>query len=302
MTAPATLVPAWNASQKADFGKVPMTFQHRFAETGLFDDDALAAVLDRYPAELYDINLFDFDAEGQMKMRTGVRGRLPGKDVLAGVKEGRVWVQLRGVETYYEELGAAIRRIFGEIAGQAPGFKPVQLTGQLIMSAPQAKVPFHADAPGVCLFHIRGRKRIWIYPNDEAHMPQQGMEDIMLKQMTEDLPYRREMDAAAQVFDLDPGMAITWPLHAPHRIENQGVFNVSLSVDYQTWGTRITNGAHYANGLLRRWKLPVAAMDKTPMAARTALWGAHLALKRMNLVEDRIQKMERSFELEGVQA
>lgn len=302
MTAPAKLVPAWNADQKAGFGKTPITFEHRLAETGLFDDDALAAVLDRYPAELYDINLFDFDADGQMKMRTGVRGRLPGKDVLAGVKEGRVWVQLRSAETHYHELGEAIRRTFAEISGQAPGFRPVQLTGQLIMSAPQAKVPFHADAPGVCLFHIRGRKRIWIYPPDEAHMPEKCMEDIMLKQMTEDLPYRREMDAAAEVFDLDPGMAVTWPLHAPHRIENLGVFNVSLSVDYQTWGTRVTNGAHYANGVLRRWKLPVAAMARTPMPARAALWGAHLAMKRMNLVEDRIRTMERSFELEGVRS
>lgn len=296
-TAPSRLVPAWNQQQRDDFANKPMTFAHRFAETGLFDDERLAQVLDRYPSELYDINLFDFDAEGQMQMRTGVRGRMPGKDVLAGVKEGRVWVQLRGVEAHYEELGVAMRAMFAEIAGQAPGFRPIQLNGQLIMSAPQAKVPFHADAPGVCLFHIRGRKRIWIYPNDEAHMPQRGMEDIMLKQTTEDLPYRREWDANAQVFDLEPGTAITWPLHAPHRIENLGVFNVSLSVDYQTWGTRITNGAHYANGLLRRWKLPVAGMARTPMAARAGLWAAHLAMKRMNLVEDRIQNMERSFEL-----
>lgn len=298
----AALIPAWTADQKAGLGATPITFQHRFAETGLFEDDALAALLDRYPAELYDINLFDFDDEGQMKMRTGVRGRLPGKDVLAGVKEGRVWVQLRRVEAHYAELGEAMQAIFREIACQAPGFRPVQLNGQLIMSAPQAKVPFHADAPGVCLFHIRGRKRIWIYPNDEAHMPQRGMEDIMLKQITEDLPYRREMDAAAQVFDLEPGMAITWPLHAPHRIENQGTFNVSLSVDYQTWNTRIINGAHYANGVLRRWKGPVKPMAETSQAARTALWAAHLAFKRMNLVEDRIQTLERSFVLDGVKA
>lgn len=299
MTAPDKMIPDWTAQQKADFAQVPMTFQHRFAQTGLFEDEALAAVLDRYPAELYDINLFDFDEDGQMKMRTGVRGRLPGDEVLAGVKEGRVWVQLRAVEAHYPELGAAMRAIFAEISGQAPGFRPVQLNGQLIMSAPQAKVPFHADAPGVCLFHIRGAKRIWIYPNDEAHMPQHGMEDIMLKQTTEDLPYQRGWDANAKVFDLEPGMAITWPLHAPHRIENQGTFNVSLSVDYQTWGTRMTNGAHYANGLLRRWKLPVAAMSATPAPARAALWGAHLALKRMNLVQDRIQSIERSFELDG---
>ncbi|MFN3515481.1 MAG: transcriptional regulator [Phenylobacterium sp.] len=301
MTATAPLVPAWTADQAASFGKTPMTFAHRLAETGLFEDEALAALLDRYPAELYDINLFDIDAEGRLTLRTGQRGRLPGREVLAGVKEGRVWVQLRSAETYYSELGQAIRRAFADISGNVRGFRPVQLTGQLIISAPQAKVPFHADAPGVCLFHIRGRKRIWIYPNDEVHMPQRGMEDIMLKQITEDLPYRPEMDAAAQVFDLEPGMAVTWPLHAPHRIENQGTFNVSLSVDYQTWATRMTNGAHYTNGLLRRWKLPVAAMDATPAAAQAVLWAAHLPLKRMNLLQDRIARFERSFELAGAQ-
>ena len=293
------LVGAWSDRQKADFARTPMTFEHRLAETGLFDDDRLAQVLDRYPAELFDINLFEFDADGQMRMQTGARGRLPGAEVLEGVKQGRVWLQLRGVETHYEELGEAIRTAFADIASQAPGFRPVQLTGQLIMSAPNAKVPFHADAPGVCLFHIRGRKRIWIYPSDETHMPQQGMEDIMLKQATEDLPYRREWDAGAKVFDLDPGMAATWPLHAPHRIENLGVFNVSLSVDYQTWDTRFTNGAHYASGLMRRWKLPVANMRRTSRAGRAGLWAAHLALKRMNLVEDRIGGIERSFELDG---
>ena len=90
---------------------------------------------------------------------------------------------------------------------------------------------------------------------------------------------------------------MSWPLHAPHRIENQGVFNVSLSVDYQTWNTRMINGAHYANGVLRRWGMPIAPMGKTPAAARAALWAASLGLKRIPLFEDRIKGFERSFEL-----
>jgi hypothetical protein len=295
------LVAPWSDDQIRGFRKSPITFRHNLAESGLFDDDALARLLDAYPAELYDINLFDFDAEGQATMRTGARGRLPGREVLEGVKEGRIWVQLRRAEAWYPALTPLMKQAFDEIGGQARGFSPVQLNGQLIMSAPGAKVPFHADAPGVILFHLRGRKRIWIYPVDEAHMPQQGMENIMLKQQTEDLPYRRDMDAAAAVFDLEPGMAASWPLHAPHRIENLGTFNVSLSVDYQTWGSRLTNGAHFANGVLRRWGLPVAAMDKTPMAARAGLWAASLGLKRMRLVEDRIKGFERSFEIGDAQ-
>lgn len=295
----AELIVPFSPDQSRAFGKAPMSFRHRLLDTGLFEDDALAALLDAYPAELYDINLFDFDGEGQAQMRTGVRGRLPGREVLAGIKQGRVWVQLRRVEENYPALGAAMRQAFRQIAGNAPGFKPAQINGQLILSAPGAKVPFHADAPGVVLFHLRGKKRVWIYPADEAHMPQQLMEEIVLKQQTEDLPYRREMDAAAQLVDLSPGMAVTWPLHAPHRVENVEGFNVSLSVDYQTWGTRIVNGAHYANGLLRRAGAPVAALDRTPAPARALLWAASVALKRLPLVEDRIKTLERSFELQG---
>jgi len=296
------LIADWSNDQKSAFRHAPVTFQHDLLASGLFDDEALAGLLDAYPAELYDINLFDFDAEGQATMRTGARGRLPGRDVLEGVKAGRIWVQLRRAEAFHAGLGDLIAEAFAGIRRQVPDFKPVQLNGQLILSAPQAKVPFHADAPGVVLFHLRGRKRIWIYPNDEAHMPQQGMENILLKQQTEDLPYRRDMDPAAQVFDLEPGVAAAWPLHAPHRIENQGTFNVSLSVDYQTWDSRITNGAHYANGALRRAGLPIAAMHRTPMAARAGLWAASLALKRARLVEDRIKAFERSFELGDVKA
>jgi hypothetical protein len=295
----SALVAPWTGAQKADFLKRPVKFRHGLGETDLFTDEALVRLLDRWPHELYDINLFDFDDEGNAILQTGVRGRASGDKVLEGIKEGRVWVQLRRADQGYPELGAAMRAAFDGIAGQARGFSPLNLNAQLIMSAPQAKVAFHVDAPGVILFHMRGQKRLWVYPNDEAHMPQAQMENIALKQQTEDLPYARRMDAAAEVFDLTPGDALSWPLHSPHRIENLGAFNVSLSVDYQTWRSRIVNGAHYANGLMRRAGLPVARMDRTPMAARAALWAAHLALKRLSLVDDRIKDLDRSFELDG---
>jgi len=293
------LIPAWTGGQAALFRNAPLKFAHNLAHSGLFEDEALAALLDRYPADLFDINLFDFDAEGQMSMRTGVRGTAPGRQVLQGVKEGRLWLQLRAVQANDPAIGALIVRAFEGISAQVPGFRPVQLTGQLIISAPQAKVPFHADAPGVALFHMRGRKRLWIYPSDERHVPQRRMEDIMLKAQTEDLPYSLDMDAAATVVDLEPGEAVSWPLHAPHRVENLDAFNVSLSVDYQTWPSRILNGAHYTNGLLRRAGLPVAAMARTPAPARLALWAASLGLRRLNLAPDKIGSLERSFELDG---
>jgi hypothetical protein len=295
----AALIPAWRPEDALRFGKSPIKFRHAFGASGLFDDEALAELLDRYPADLFDINLFSFDRDGQMSLRAGARGTISGREVLQGVKEGRLWLQLRAVQANDAAIGALITRAFEGISDQVPGFKPVNLTGQLIISAPQAKVPFHADAPGVVLFHIRGRKRLWVYPADERHVSQRSMEAIMLKAQTEDLPYSLAMDAGAEVVDLDPGEALSWPLHAPHRVENLDAFNVSLSVDYQTWASRILNGAHYTNGLMRKAGLPVAPMSRTPSPARLALWAASLGLKRLNLVPDKVKAIERSFELDG---
>lgn len=293
---PDTLVPPWSDDQTRSFLKRPVAFQHRLLETGLVDDDALVRLLEDYPDALIDINLFDSDDASGGNLRTGRRGGLDGAQVLDAVKRGRVWVQLRGIQQHYPELGAAVRLAFGEIAARTRGFKPVNIDGQLILSAPGAKVPFHADAAGVILFHMRGRKRLWVYPADERRLPQAAMEKIAMRATTEDLPYAREWDADAAVFDLEPGQALAWPQHAPHRVENLEGFCVSFSADYQTWNSRFLNGAHIANGVLRSRGWRIAPMSKTPVLARAALWAASLVLKRFGKVETR-PPFEQTFEL-----
>ena len=62
---------------------------HSLVEQGFAADEALAAMLDRYPAELFDINLYDYDDEGQASLRTGVRGKLDGAGLLAAIQQGR---------------------------------------------------------------------------------------------------------------------------------------------------------------------------------------------------------------------
>ncbi|MBI1407965.1 MAG: transcriptional regulator [Caulobacter sp.] len=274
----------------------PKIYSHEIHTHSLVEDAALAATLDRYPAELLDINAYSYDAEGQVSLETGERGRADGATLLEAIKAGQVWVNLRDAHEAHPELWRHIQPVFDEIADDL-GVKPIKVTGQLILSSPQTKVPYHFDAAGVVLFHLRGTKRLWVYPTDEAHLPQESMEKVIMRVQAEELPYRLAFDGDAQVVDLQPGQALTWPLYAPHRVENQGVFNVSLSLDFQTWETRLTRGAHYANGVLRRWGLAPGAMDKTPMAARAGLWAASLAMKKANLAPNLIKDYQRSFAL-----
>lgn len=292
-----TQTPRWTPAQKAGFRRRPVTFPHALGGSGLFEDGALIRLLDRHPADLYDINLFDFDEAGGHRLRTGERGSRGGAELLDSIKQGRIWIQLRAVDKHDQAIGAAVRGAFAAIDELSGGFRPASLNAALILSAPGAKVPMHADAPGVVLFHLRGCKRLWIYPSDEAHLPSVAMEDIVLRQTTEDLPYRRSMDAAATVFDLEPGTAAAWPLHAPHRIENLEGFNVSLTVDYADWCARRTNGAYHAAGLMRRLGWTPPRVRDTPAVGQTAMWAASLALKRLAPVKSRIAGLKREFEL-----
>ncbi|WP_235968811.1 hypothetical protein [Brevundimonas huaxiensis] len=165
------------------------THAHTLIEQGFAEDAALAAVLDRYPAELFDINLYDYDDEGQVFLRTGARGRLSGEKLLEAIKQGRLWVNLRGVETGWPELWAAAMKDFAAIQATYPGMRAVRNAGQLILSSPKARVPYHFDAAGVVLFHLRGRKRLFVYPGDEGHLPERNMEQVVARQTTEELPY-----------------------------------------------------------------------------------------------------------------
>jgi len=269
---------------------------HGLNAKGFADDAALAAVLDRYPAELFDINLYDFDEEGQVSLRTGARGRLSGEALLQAIQQGRLWVNLRSVEEGWPELWAAAMAEFRSIAARYPGLRAVTNAGQLILSSPKARVPYHFDAAGVVLFHLRGRKRVFVYPGDEAHLPERNMELVVARQTTEEIPYVRAFEDDAEVVDLEPGQALTWPLYAPHRVENLDRFCVSLSMDFQTWGSRLRNGALYTNAVLRSRGLEPPMTDRMRRPELAARWAASVALKKAGALGSRLNDFERSFE------
>ncbi len=271
---------------------------HGLVEQGFATDEALARVLHRYPADLFDINLYDYDDEGQASLRTGARGRLSGDQLLEAIQTGRLWVNLRQAERGCPELWAAAMVEFGKIQATYPGMKAVTNAGQLIISSPAAKVPYHFDAAGVVLFHLRGRKRLFVYPGDEAHLPEHAMEQIVARQAAEDLPYSQAFEADAQVIDLRPGEALTWPLYAPHRVENLDKFCVSLSMDFQTWSSRMRNGALYTNAVIRSRGGAPRFTDRMATPELAARWAASLALRRVGGLKSRIAGFERDFEPE----
>lgn len=271
---------------------------HSLNARGFAEDAWLAALLDRCPADLFDINLYDYDAEGQVSLRTGARGRLSGAELLEAIKAGRLWVNIRNAQAAAPDLWDAAMGEFARIQTAYPGMKAVTNAGQLILSSPRARVPYHFDPAGVVLFHLRGRKRVFVYPGDEAHLPERCMEQVVARQTTEELPYVRAFEGDATVIDLEPGQALTWPLYAPHRVENLDRFCVSLSMDFQTWPSRWRNGALYTNAVLRSRGARPRQTDTMQTPELAARWAASLALKRVGGLKSRIAHFQRDFEPE----
>lgn len=275
-------------------------FPHGLAQFAA--DERLAEVLDRYPSDLIDINLYDLHDDGGHTLRTGARGVLSGADLLKAIQQGKLWVNLRDVQDGWPELWARVTDEFGRIKAALPGLKTVRTAGQLILSSPKSGAPYHFDNAGVVLFHMRGRKRVFVYPGDEDHLPEVSMEKVITRQTTEEIPWRQDFEDDAQVVDLEPGQALTWPVYAPHRVRNLDQFCVSLSMDYQTWDSRFRNGALFTNAVLRRQGGNPRHTDRMGRPELAARWAASLALKKAGVMKSRIHDLERDFEPDAAAA
>jgi hypothetical protein len=271
---------------RAAFGKEPLLARHNLHESALFSDESLIELLDRHPRELvYAITMGDDPAreENRLASHDGVGGR----DLLEAVKRGRFWLNVTRVDRVHPRFRDLIEQLYRELANRVPGFKPQKVQGSVVISSPHAVVYLHADAPPNILWHIRGRKKIWIYPAlDERFLPRRDLEDILACARHEYLPYRLDFDAHATCYQIGPGDMVTWPQNAPHRVTNLDSFNVALSTEHFTAESRARVRVYTANRFLRnRWGLSRLSNRETgPGAlAKTLL---HRAARLLGLEAD----------------
>jgi len=270
-------------------------FSHGLESADFTSDEALAALLDRYPSELIDINEYSYDANGQVSLRAGARGDLSGCELLAAVRQSRLWINLRGIEDQWQPLWARASDAFSDIAAAYPTMRAIKRAGQLIISSPATRVPYHFDPAGVVLFHMRGIKRMFVYPADETHLPEKAMEGVVARRSTEELPYDLGFESDAQVFELHPGEALAWPLYSPHRVENVDGLCVSLSMEYQTWESRARTGALYTHAYLRERGLTPPSVDRVKGASLALKWAVSVPLRRLRVLGNRIGEIPREF-------
>jgi hypothetical protein len=239
-------------THKGSFGQQPCVGTHALHEHALFTDEALADLLDHFPRQhLYALSM-GVDLARPDQNRLAVNEGISGAELLRAVKSGRLWLNITRVDLADSRYRALIDRLFGELRSGIPGFNPSASRGTLLLSSPNAMVYYHADAAATILWHIRGRKRIWIYPAlDERFMQREFLEDIFAGVRHEYAPYEPRFDEHAVSYELAPGQWATWPHNAPHRVTNLDSVNVSLTTEYVTAETTRRERVYCANRFFR---------------------------------------------------
>lgn len=241
----------WTDEHTSKFQKDILTVRHSLSETGLFTDDALAKMLDKHPKNQLDVcTMCDDHPLYPNKFRTGDFREADGETLIKAAKAGKIWINAREAMNVHSEYKAVLERMYGAIS-HITGQPNFNARGGILISSPVAKVPFHCDKTETILWHVRGKKRIYIYPLAQEFLSDEVYQNIITADRTDDIPYNAEMDKSARYFDLEPDQMISWPLNAPHRVDNQS-YCVSVTTEYSTKESGVKNAAMYTDAVLRK--------------------------------------------------
>jgi hypothetical protein len=265
---PSSLLVNWTPQDFNTVERGVLVARHTLAESGLFTDQALVEIIDRHPIEDFSVNTMGPDPD-VFDWREGHRNGVPAERLLDLVRNGQLWINCRKMLNHHPEIARAIHALYDEIEANNPSFQAEDRTANLLISSPTAWVPYHVDMPVNMLWHIRGVKRIWVYPPfDERFASPEVLGKVCSGEWTEDVPYDRSFDRYALVFDAQPGQLITWPQLTPHRVTNLEGLNVSLSTEHKNARARRRINVHTANHLLRtRLGIPCRGVEIEGMAA-----------------------------------
>ncbi len=226
----------WSEQEYATFGLIPQVNRHNYHISPLFEKDALIALLDTFPRRwLQAFTMGQDPCRCEDWKCVDIASHSTGADLWQAVETGRVWLNITHIEEADPGFADLVTDMYAHLSEHCVHLQDPQANySTLLISSPGAQVYYHVDAEPNMLWHLRGQKRVWIYPAmDTRFIPQNLLEDIYAGEIDENIPYELAFDEAASEHVLSPGDVASWPHNGPHRIVNENM-NVSLATSYYT--------------------------------------------------------------------
>ncbi len=233
------------------WGRHTVRVRHSLAQHELFSDESIAELINSLPQERIAINTMAPDGHRLESWSYCDRGGQSGASILDMVKSGRLWINMTKLDTVDRRFALLLEQMFDELNGHMADFDTFKHSIGMLVSSPKAQVFYHADVPGQALWQIRGKKRIYIYPDSSPFLEPSEIEGVVRAITEEEIDYQPWYDDYAEIHDLEAGDMLHWKLNGPHRVTNLGTVNVSLTTEHWTSDIRRSYAMNYGNGVLR---------------------------------------------------
>lgn len=245
------ILPPLSREQKSIVRKEILRFNHRLEETGLFTDAALARLLDEHPRSETTLCTMRPNPPADETWIAGEADGLSGEQLIEAARRGALWVSPRSAMTKNPRYRVVFDQLMAEFSKET-GLPVLTADAAVLISSPRMGIYFHVDPAETMLWHVRGHKTIHVYPPRQDIVTEAALESILLKENLSDLPWTPALEDHGLPVALRPGQAAYWPQHSPHRVVNGDDLNVSISVEFSSPQSMLTNSVFYANGRMRR--------------------------------------------------
>src|SRR5207244_2979215 len=175
------------------FGLAPVVTKHKLQLLDLFSDSALTELLESHPRDHLQAFTMGTDCENRHEWQSVDTAGASGRDLFGAIAAGHLWFNIFRVQRFHSRFRDLLDQLFGEISEARPGFRCFNQTATLIISSPNALVYYHADAQPNFLWHVRGARRVWVYPAGECDIIcQEFMGDIFVSNLADDVSYHTD--------------------------------------------------------------------------------------------------------------
>ena len=238
----------WSDTEYEKFGLEFQQLNHRYHESPLFSDRALIDLLDNYPRKWLQCYTMGVDPLKHEEWTPVHIDQCSGEEIFSALQKGRIWVNAININLYKQVYVDLIDQMYEKINNKCNNITKAKASfSTLLLSSPNIQVYYHLDADPNMLWHLKGTKKVWVYPNkDPRFATQRYIEEIIGQERHENLPYEAWFDEHSHAVELQPGKVLSWPQHSPHRIVNVDL-NVSLATSFQSCESIRLNSVHAAN-------------------------------------------------------
>ncbi len=245
-------------------------FRHRLADHPLFKIPRLLELCRRIKQSKEPKRLAVFRASRgspQTKFIELTREQDP-SEVIGELPEGDKLLRLSCAQEYDDQYRSLHERILEEV-DTLSGFALRPEIGwssmTILLSSPGIITPYHIDHQSNLLFHLRGRKNIWLFdPRDRRVLSESAIERYYGGD-TYAADYQEELQGEGTLYELMPGAAVHNPPLAPHWVRNGNEVSVSMSINYSLREYEASARVYQVNRYLRRLGLAPLPPGRSPL-------------------------------------